>query len=159
MATVAAVYTIGQFKRTASDIMDDLRREKKAEKRPHPREKRIWASVEKDPEAVIREAFVEAECRDHNLKKTWVVLVDGNATQLEIMQRVAKEAGREVMVVLDFIHTVEYLWTAGHALFKPGTPEVEAWVTERVTMLLEGKRRGPGHAAYCHLPEPRRRPA
>lgn len=142
MATVAAVYTIGVFKRTARDIMDDLRREKKAEKRPRPHDKRVWASVEKDPETVIREAFAEAECRDRHRKKTWVVLVDGNATQLEIVQRVAKKTGREVVIVLDFIHAVEYLWKAGHALFKPGTPEVEAWVTERMTMLLEGKANG-----------------
>lgn len=153
MATVAAVYTIWLFRRTASDIMDDLRREKKAEKRPRPHDKRVWASVEKDPEVVIRETFAEAECRDRNRKKTWVVLVDGNATQLEIVQWVAKETGREVVIVLDFIHAVECLWKAGHALFKPGTPEVEAWVTERMTMLLEGKAngvaRGMRHTATC----------
>jgi hypothetical protein len=153
MATVAAVYAIGRFVRTAKDIMDDLRREKKAEKRPRPHDKRVWASVEKDPEAVIREAFNEAECRDRNRKKTWVVLVDGNATQLEIVQRVARESGRAVVIVLDFIHAVEYLWKAGHALFKPGTPELEAWVTERMTMLLDGKvngvARGMRRSATC----------
>lgn len=142
MATVAAVYSIGRFDRIPKDIMDDLRREKKAEKRPRPNGKRVWASVEKDPEVVIREAFAEAECRDRNRKKTWVVLLDGNATQLEIVQRLAKEAGREVVIVLDFIHAVEYLWGAAHAFHKAGTPEAEAWVTERMTMLLEGKANG-----------------
>ena len=142
MATVAAVYAIGRFDRTPQDIMDDLRREKKAEKRPRPHGKRVWASVRKDPEEVIREAFAEAECRDRNRKKTWVVLLDGNATQLEIVQRLAKETEREVVIVLDFIHAVEYLWGAAHAFHKAGTPEAEAWVTERMTMLLQGKANG-----------------
>ena len=142
MATVAAVYTIGCFDRTPADIMDDLRRKKKEEKRPRPHGKRVWASVKKDPEVVIREAFSEAECRDRNRKKSWVVLLDGNATQLEIVQRLATEAGREVVIVLDFIHAVEYLWGAAHAFHKAGTPEAEAWVTERMTMLLQGKANG-----------------
>lgn len=153
MATVCAVYTIGRFDRTARDIMDDLRREKKAQKRPKPHRKRVWASVEKSPEAVIKEAFSEANSRDRNRKKTWVALVDGNATQLEILQRLAKEEGREVVIILDFIHAVEYLWRASHAFHKAGTPEAEAWVTERMTMLLEGKAngvaRGMRHSATC----------
>ena len=142
MATVAAVYTIGRFDRTPADIMDDLRREKKAEKRPRPHHKRVWASLKKSPEEVITEAFKEANSRDRNRKKTWVALVDGNATQLEILQRLAKEGGIELVIVLDFIHAVEYLWEAGHAFHKAGTPEAEAWVTERMTMLLEGKANG-----------------
>lgn len=142
MATVAAVYAIGQYKRTATDIMDDLRREKKAEKRPRPHHKRVWASVKKSPEEVIREAFAEAGSREPNRKKTWVVLLDGNATQLEIVQRVAEEMGREVTIVLDFIHVVEYLWAAGHAFFESGTPDLENWVTERMTMILDGKASG-----------------
>ncbi len=153
MACVAAVYAIGRFPRTAADIMDDLRREAKAEKRPRPKHKRVWASLEKEPEVVIREAFAEAECRDPNRKKTWVVLLDGNPTQIEIVQRVAKELGREVVIVLDFIHAVEYLWGAGHALFEAGSEELEAWVSERMTMLLEGKvtgvARGMRRSATC----------
>lgn len=142
MATVAAVYTIGRFNRTPADIMDDLRREKKAEKRPRPNHKRVWASLKKSPEEVISEAFKEANSRDRNRKKTWVALVDGNATQLEILQRLAKAEGVDLVIILDFIHAVEYLWEAAHAFHKAGTPEAEAWVTERMTMLLEGKANG-----------------
>lgn len=142
MATVAAVYTIGRFDRTPADIMDDLRREKRAEKRPRPHHKRVWASLKKSPEEVITEAFREANSRDRNRKKTWVALVDGNATQLEILQRLAKKESIELVIVLDYIHAVEYLWDAAHAFHKAGTPEAEAWVTERMRMLLEGKANG-----------------
>lgn len=142
MATVAAVYTIGRFNRATADIMDDLRREKKAEKRPRPNHKRVWASLKKSPEEVITEAFREANSRDRNRKKTWVALVDGNATQLEILQRLAKAEGIELVIILDFIHAVEYLWEAAHAFYKAGTPEAEAWVTERMAMVLDGHANG-----------------
>ncbi len=139
MATAVAVYTINQFPRRPDDIVDELRRRKKAEKRPKPYKKRVWASIEYDAEPVIRQAFEEAAIRDPGRKKTWVALVDGNATQIEIFQRLAKEYGVEITIVLDIIHTLGYLWGAAHAFFKAGAREAEDWVTERLQAVLEGR--------------------
>jgi hypothetical protein len=41
--------------------------------------------------------------------------------------------------VLDFIHALEYLWKAAHVFFKKGSPELEAWVLERLERMLEGR--------------------
>lgn len=139
MATVAAVYSIAKFLRTPEDIVDDLRRKKKAEKRPKPQNKRVWASVAKEPEEVFREAFVEALSRDPDRKKTWVAVVDGNATQIEILGKLAAEFGVTLVIVLDIIHVIEYLWGAAHVLFKDGTPDAEGWVTERLHRILLGE--------------------
>lgn len=139
MATAAAVYIIGQFPRRPEDIVDEMRRRKKAEKRPRPYKKRVWASVEKDAEAVIRQAFEEAAIRDPGRKKTWVAHVDGNATQIEVLQRVAKEYGVELIIVLDVIHALGYLWDAAHVSHKVGSQEAQDWVDERFLAILEGR--------------------
>ncbi|MBM3269660.1 MAG: ISKra4 family transposase [Candidatus Sericytochromatia bacterium] len=139
MATVAAVYTIGKFVRTPEDIVDDLRRQKKAEKRPRPKGKRVWASVEKATEEVLRAAFAEAHGRDPEHKKTWVALVDGNATQIQLLRKLAKEYQVELVIILDLIHVIEYLWGAAHVFHKAGTQEAEAYVSERLLKILWGE--------------------
>lgn len=138
MATVAAVYTIGKFVRGPADILDDLRRQKKAENRPRPFRKRVWASVEKEPETVIREAIEEAQIRDPRRKKRWVALVDGNATQIRILGDLAAEFDVHLTIVLDIIHVIEYLWAAAHVFHHPGTPAAENWVNERLLRILNG---------------------
>ncbi|MDI7268178.1 MAG: hypothetical protein QME96_09310, partial [Myxococcota bacterium] len=42
-------------------------------------------------------------------------------------------------IVLDVIHVLEYLWKAAFAFHKDGTPEAEAWVSERLLQVLRGK--------------------
>ena len=65
MATVAAVYSIEPFVRTAEEVMSELRPLRDTGKpRPRARNKRVWASVEKSAKAVTRELFDEAERRD-----------------------------------------------------------------------------------------------
>jgi len=41
--------------------------------------------------------------------------------------------------VVDVIHVLEYVWKAGHALHKEGTPELETWVHERLLKILRGR--------------------
>ncbi|MHC5932241.1 MAG: ISKra4 family transposase, partial [Nostoc sp.] len=52
MATVASVYTINPFVRTAQQIVSPSDEDRKI-KRPRPIGKRVWASLEKQPEVVI----------------------------------------------------------------------------------------------------------
>jgi hypothetical protein len=51
-------------------------------RRPKVQSKRVW--VERAPEAVIAEAFREAEARDPEHRRRWVVLLDGNKDQLAL---------------------------------------------------------------------------
>jgi hypothetical protein len=59
MATVASVYTINPFVRTAQQIVNPEEEDKKNLKRPRPQGKRVWASLVKEPEQVLKEAFAE----------------------------------------------------------------------------------------------------
>lgn len=140
MATVAAVYSVPPFLRQPEDIISELRRtSEKPLKRPRPQYKRIWASVEKEMETVVEQAFEEAQRRDPDRNWTWVVLVDGNETQLDIIEAYAVCKGIEIIVVLDLIHVVEYLWEAANAFNQEGTQEAEQWVNERLLKILHGK--------------------
>ena len=141
MAQVAAVYSIKPFPRTPEDILRELRPVQDVtpkKKRPKPSNKRAWASIAKEPIDVIREAFREAQGRDPERQRPWVVLVDGNETQLELVYRAAAEVGIEITVILDVIHVLEYLWKAAYCFHQDGTPEAEQWVHKRLRMLLEG---------------------
>lgn len=141
MAQVAAVYGIAPFPRGPQDILRDLRPVKDAtphQPRPKPVDKRAWASVEVDAVQVIDDAFQEALRRDPDRLRRWVVLVDGNETQLDLVYRAAAKAKVEITVILDVIHVLEYLWKASYCFHKDGTKEAEEWVHKRLGMLLDG---------------------
>jgi hypothetical protein len=141
MATVAAVYSVAPHVRTAEDIVGDLRpvQETGKPRRPKPKHKRVWASVAKEPVEIVGELFDEACGRDPRRERSWVAVVDGNATQLELLETEARNRSVTLVVVLDLIHALEYLWKAAYCFHADGTPAAEAWVTERLRALLAGK--------------------
>lgn len=141
MATVAAVYTINPYRRTAEDVLGCLapRNEREKPARPRPESKRVWASLEKTPEQVIKEAFREARRRDPEGQKTWAALVDGNETQIRILKKLFRKEGYYPVIVLDFIHAAERVWQAGLDFHQEASPELEAWVGERLLGILNGR--------------------
>lgn len=141
MATVAAVYTAAPFVRTAQDVIAGLKHVRDATQKPRPRPefKRVWASLTRSPQEVIAEAFAEAQKRDPEHKKHWLVRVDGCPKLERWVLAEAKRIGVQVTLVLDFIHALEYLWRAAHVFFDEGTPAIEAWVMERLDAMLQGK--------------------
>jgi hypothetical protein len=140
MALVAAVYTVMPHVRTPGSIMktedegDNVRTI-----RPPIRNKRVWASVERETESVIEEAFEEALRRDPEQKRPWVVLVDGLPYQLKVIEKIKKKLKVKATVIMDFIHVLEYLWMAAWSFFEKGDSAVEEWVAERAVKVLEGK--------------------
>jgi hypothetical protein len=126
MATVATVYDIKAHERTAEEIMGH-RSEEERSTRPKPMDKRVWASVEREPEEVIGAMFEEALRRDPNRSRPWAILVDGGETQLEIILAYIKRYRPDAMLILDFIHVLEYVWKAAHGLFGVGSQEAQAW--------------------------------
>ncbi len=139
MAQVASVYSIAPFPRRPQDILHWLRDAKEVDtKRPRPTDKRVWASVEKNSRAVIREAFAEARRRDPEQRRRWVVLVDGEPTQLRAIKAEAKRASVKITILVDIIHVLEYLWAAARALFGASNVEAEKWVGNRLLSLLTG---------------------
>lgn len=141
MASVAAVYTVAPHVRTAQDIIAGLRhiRDGKQKARPRPEFKRVWASLTRPLQQVIADSFDEADKRDREHKKRWLVLIDGDPKLERWVRAEAKRRGVQVTLVLDFIHALEYLWKASYAFHKEGTTEAETWVLERLERLLAGK--------------------
>jgi hypothetical protein len=109
--------------------------------RPKPVNKRVWASVEREPEAIAKEAFDEAESRDPHRQRRWALLVDGHVHQLKNVWAQIIERGLEGVVtpVLDFIHVLEYLWKAVYCFYEEGSEDAEAWVQKRALLILQGK--------------------
>jgi hypothetical protein len=135
MATVAAVYTIAPFVRTPEELIG----QSSGPPRPRPEKKRVWASIEKTPEEVIKDLLMEARYRDPADEKTWVALVDGNRSQIRILRRLAKKNGLDLTIIVDVIHVIEYLWDAGRAFYPASGPELESWVEHRLLEILRGK--------------------
>jgi hypothetical protein len=146
MATVAAVYTIEPFVRTPEEFLsmlmrrgDDELAKKRAQARPRPEAKRVWASVRKESFEVIEEAVVEGESRDPEQSKTRVVLLDGAEVQLDLVKKITSTYDVPVTVILDIIHPAERVWKAALAFHKEDDPRREVWVWDRMKQILEGK--------------------
>ena len=138
MATVASVYEIARFPRTADDIVGRFfdQDSRTAESRPHPQAKRLWASVTHSSEAVIRAVFEDALRRDPQHKKEWVVLVDGDPHQIQRIQTCASRCGVSVTIVCDIVHVLGYLWKAGAVLQRAKL--VAPWVRDTLLRVLLG---------------------
>lgn len=139
MATVAAIYTVAPFVRTPEEVAGTLAPIHSAPRpRPRPEAKRVWASLEKDPEDVIEEAFQEASKRDPQRQKRWVALVDGDPHQLRLLHASQRRHQVALTIVLDLIHVVEYLWKAAFVFCPEGSRELEDWVGRRLLNILQG---------------------
>ena len=143
MAQVAAVYTIAPFLRTPEDVVKEVRRREDEDEprpvRPRPENKRVWASVDKEPEEVVKAMFDEAKLRDPAQDKRWAALVDGNPVQLKLIKKRAKQLGLALTIVIDLMHVLDYMWKAAMAIHGGGTAQAERWVTERLALLLQGQ--------------------
>lgn len=139
MATVAAVYTIDPFERSPEDLIAEETGSPDKVKRPRPEQKRVWASLVKEPEQVISDAFDEARRRDPNHEKHWIALVDGNNAQIDILKRIAKKRGVNITIIVDIVHVIEYLWKAGRVFHQESGAELEGWVRHRLLAVLNGK--------------------
>jgi hypothetical protein len=137
MATVASVYAVDPYPRSAEQILDPD--QQPAGKRPRPENKRTWARVEADQGTVIEQAFAEAVRRDPDQKMRWVVLTDGQEDLLRQVAAAAKRYKVAIVLVQDFVHVLEYLWKAAYALHPAHAEERERWVMDRATAVLEGR--------------------
>ena len=140
MAQVAAVYTVQPHIRTGESIMKTSEEDDNVLPFRAPiRNKRVWASVEREAETVIEEAFLEALQRDPEKKGQWVVLIDGLPHQIRLIKKVMKRLTIKATIVMDFIHVLEYLWKAAWCFFDKGDETVEKWIAEKSVNILNGQ--------------------
>jgi hypothetical protein len=138
MATVGAVYSVARHVRTAESIMSCAPAVEDS-KPPKARNKRVWASLERDARTVIEEIFQEGLSRDSQKQREWVILVDGQEHQLNLIHKSILQHEVKPTIVLDFIHVLEYLWKAAYCFHSEGSQEAEQWVKEQALRVLEGR--------------------
>lgn len=143
MATVASIYHIERHRRSAQTVARQfaplrlLPTERQAA--PKPVGKKLWASLEKSMKTVIETTFAEGQRRDPEQRAEWVVLVDGDPTQIDYIEKAAKAHGVSVVLILDIIHALEYLWKAAKVRFAPDDTQAASWVAEQIERLLHGQ--------------------
>lgn len=143
MAYVGAVYSIDRFPRCAADVVDEICRKQRAEHRPKPQNKQVWAEMTRcldgsgatGRERLFAELAIACKDRDPERQKTLVCLLDGERS----LWQMAGEWLPRAVGVLDLFHVLERLWTAAHCFHAEGSPEAATFVSHRLTMLLEGK--------------------
>ncbi|MHB1447414.1 MAG: ISKra4 family transposase [Acidimicrobiales bacterium] len=138
MAEVGAVYVIEPVPRRPADVMAH-RGDGPTKEAPRAVDKWLTASVAEDTATVISRVFDEAERRDPDHSHVWVALVDGNNHQIHSIE--AEAAAREIDVVIlcDWIHVLEYLWSSAWSFFTEGDPAAEEWVHEKAIDVLSGR--------------------
>jgi len=125
MAEVAAVYDVTPVVRVAADIIAAHEQRAKAEA-PKATNKWLSASVVDDAAGVIAAMFDEATRRDPEQQRTWIALVDGACHQIDRIKAEGRRRGVTVTIVVDFVHVMEYLWSAAWSFFSEGDPRRSA---------------------------------
>jgi hypothetical protein len=87
----------------------------------------------------MAELFAEARRRDPAQRRRGVRLVDGEEHQRACLQTTLKQQQAEVIVIVDFIHVLEYGWKAAHSFHPVGSQAAEDWVGQRALQILRGQ--------------------
>ena len=143
MSYVGAIYSLARFRRTAEDVIDELRRRKRDKERPEPQHKHVWAQmtqfVEGEPLPAAPRLFLEMaiECylRNPRYKKRMICVMDGERQLWNLMEEWFPRA----IGILDLFHALERLWDVAHCLYAQGSAEAGEFVTHHLQMLLQGK--------------------
>src|SRR6266436_868490 len=121
MATVAGIYHIDRHIRSPHTVARQFAPLRLVPSNqpsaPKPGGKKLWASLEKPMKTVIQATFAEGLRRDPEQRAEWVALVDGDPTQIDYIDKTAKASGVSVVMILDIIHVLEYLWKAAKTQF------------------------------------------
>lgn len=108
---------------------------------PGPKAVCRWYTVDiaEGREHAIGEIFAEADRRDPARRRAWIALVDGDAHQISVIQAQAAARGIPIVIIVDLIHVLEYLWKAAWCFCPPRDPAAEAWVTGQALDILHGR--------------------
>jgi hypothetical protein len=143
MAAVAGIYHIDRHIRCAQTVTRQFAPLRLVPNSrlpaPKPVGKKLWASLEKSMKTVIETAFAEGRRRDPAHQAEWAVLVDGDPMQIDTIEKAAKAYDVSVVIILDIMHALEYLWKAAKVLCEPEDPNAAQWVADKIEHLLQGQ--------------------
>jgi hypothetical protein len=152
MATVATVYSVDRYVRTAEEVVAALFRDEPESPRPprpprpEPQNKQVWASLprlegdalisgmDRVHEAMMGE-LIGRNRRDHQWLRPMVFLYDGQEALWEARARHLPAGGVDI---LDLLHVTPRLWQAAHAFHPEGSAAAEAFVRARCLRVLQG---------------------
>ncbi|HKZ70856.1 MAG TPA: ISKra4 family transposase [Anaerolineales bacterium] len=134
-AIAVAVYTVAPYRRTPEEVVAALFHEQPpAQERPQLHHKQVFASLDGKAAALKRLARWAAK-RDGKPVRQRVALTDGAAAlQAQMRQHLSN-----FPLVLDIIHVVEHLWTAGTALYGETDPQRSEWVKTQLLDILSSR--------------------
>ncbi len=141
MATVASVHTTPPHMRTAEEVVAQLmdpNPPKRSENKPRPKDRRLWASLHKSKDVIIQEVADEMKRRDPDEKKTAVCVMDGERALRTRAVKHLQGTFAALILILDIIHVLEYLWKASYAFHPPGSEAARLWVRQRLLIILQG---------------------
>lgn len=147
MATVATVYTVNRYRRTAEEVVAALFRDaaESSCNRPKPQHKEVWASLARHdvPGSGIERAFAwmtgELYLRGRAKDKPLVFLSDG---QEALWQARSQWLPERAVGIVDLLHVTPRLWQAAHAFHEEGSQHAEDFVRDRLLRVLQGKAEG-----------------
>lgn len=153
MATVASVYSIDRYPRTAKQIVQSLfrRPDKKrsaSQNRPRPCHKRVRACLnytDSDGEEISGRAVMfgwladEAAARNTDRRKPVICIMDGERSLWEAIDVFQED--NERIEILDLLHVTPRLWKAAH-LFCSDDREAAKFVRRRLMSVLRGEAGG-----------------
>src|SRR3989454_7630891 len=143
MATVAGISPIDRHVRSPQTVAQQFAPLRLVPQNrrvaPQPVGQNAWASLEKSMKTVIDTGFAEGQRRDPRHQAAWGGLVDGDLTQIADIEQAARAFGVRVVIIVDIMHVLEYLWKAAKAWLPPDDPQVAQWVSDKTLQLLQGE--------------------
>lgn len=109
-----------------------------------PRAQNRWyaCDITAGRDVTIGKIFDQADRRDPGHTRTWIALADGDVYQLGLIQAAAAARGITLVILVDFIHVLEYLWKAAWCFHAPRDPAMEDWVIAQGLDILHGRTAG-----------------
>ncbi len=143
-ALVGVSYTVDRKDRSAEDVAKNLiypdkNRNNSEQNKVKAQNIRRLASLERKKADIVDEIIRDAQVRDPEYRRQWVVLLDG---ALHLWNLVAEHLrGIEYVGILDIIHVIEYLYLAGNALHRKtkSKKKINEWVYKQLVKILEGR--------------------
>jgi hypothetical protein len=143
MACVGAVYSIEPFVRKAEDIIDEVLRDEKAEQRPRPQHKHVWAEMAREiggidvpaKESLFCQLYTESLLRNLGQDRPVICLLDGERALWDAQEVYFPES----VGILDLFHVLERLWAVAHCFHAEGSDGAKRFVEHRLRDLLQGR--------------------
>jgi hypothetical protein len=140
-AVVTSVYTIAATSRTPEEVVASFfdqdqadEPQKTTQKRPQPRNKLVWATLQGKDTALDRLARQVTPRQGEHIQDK-VALCDG----CEALQSRLETRFPDFTLILDFIHANEYLWGVANSLLGEANEQRLAWMSAHTLRMLSGE--------------------